>query len=150
VARARRRGGRLGAREAAACHRVPWAVTARSVHARGSRPTVEGGRRGVAVFLRRGRGGKEWRWEKNWGPGTLLMGERGGLGSAWCDRRSGGPAGGRRAGTVEAVSSRRGRGPPHVVRLGGATKARGLLLWARPIRTVTFSIYSKELQKEAT
>jgi hypothetical protein len=51
VARAGRRGGRLGAREAAACHRVPWAVTGRSVHARGSRPTVEGGSTWRRCFL---------------------------------------------------------------------------------------------------
>jgi hypothetical protein len=77
---------------------------------------------------------------------VLMMGERGGPG-----RRSGGPVSGRRAGVMEAASGRRGRGPPHTGRLGGAAVARGTLLpWARPQRRVTFSIYSKEFQKEAT
>jgi hypothetical protein len=89
----------------------------------------------------RGRGLAWWRVEE----------EGGGPGGAWCGRRSGGPTDVKRAVTAEAASGRRGRGPPRMGVLGGAVVARGpLLLWAQPTRTVAFSIYSKEIQKEAT
>jgi hypothetical protein len=43
----------------------------------------------------------------------------------------------------------RGRGLLHAGQLGGVAVVHGpLLLWARPKRTVIFSIYSKKFQKK--
>jgi hypothetical protein len=90
------------------------------------------------------------------------------MSARWCDRgkgarglewkggrgevlEGGSGANGRHAGTTEAASDQRGRGPLCMGRLGGAAVACApLLLWARPTRIVTFSIYSEEFQKEAT
>jgi hypothetical protein len=50
-------------------------------------------------------GEKNGGWEKNWGPGALLMGEGRCPSSVWHGRRrSGGPASGTRVGVVEAAS----------------------------------------------
>jgi hypothetical protein len=111
VAHAGRQGGWLRAREAAACHRGAWAVTAKSVLGRGGRPMVEGGSMRHHHFLVLRQMGKRMEVGKNWGPNTLLMGERGGGGPG---SKSGGPASCRRAGAVEVASGRQHRGPPHV------------------------------------